>query len=175
MAVWDEIDFERGLWTIPPARMKANREHVVPLSTPALRILRRCRELRLGDEQLIFPGSRPRQPMSDMTLTKLLRELKVPYTAHGFRSSFRDWVSEETNVPGEVAEAALAHMVRDKTEAAYRRGNLLEKRRELMASWGAYACGEPPSAERFKAAHGKSPMAVRTSRTRLAPARVQTR
>jgi integrase len=78
--------------------------------------------------------------MSDMTLTKLMRELKVPFTVHGFRSSFRDWVSEETEVQGEVAEAALAHMVGDKTEAAYRRGNLLEKRRGLMADWGRF-CG----------------------------------
>ncbi|HXG80578.1 MAG TPA: integrase arm-type DNA-binding domain-containing protein, partial [Sphingomicrobium sp.] len=138
MAVWDEIDFQNRLWTIPPERMKAKREHVVPLSEPALRILRRCKELRLRDEPLIFPGSRPKQPMSDMTLTKLLREMKAPYTAHGFRSSFRDWASEETDVQGEVAEAALAHIVRDKTEAAYRRGNLLDKRRSLMAQWSRY-------------------------------------
>lgn len=76
--------------------------------------------------------------MSDMTLTKLLREMKEDVTAHGFRSTFRDWVSEETNHPGEIAEAALAHRVKDKTEAAYRRGNLLEKRRKLMDEWGAY-------------------------------------
>ena len=76
--------------------------------------------------------------MSDMTLTKLLREMKENVTAHGFRSTFRDWVSEETNHPGEIAEAALAHRVKDKTEAAYRRGNLLEKRRKLMDEWGAY-------------------------------------
>jgi integrase len=76
--------------------------------------------------------------MSDMTLTKLMRELKVPFTVHGFRSSFRDWASEETEIQGEVAEAALAHAVHDKTEAAYRRGNLLEKRKLLMADWGRY-------------------------------------
>jgi integrase len=136
-ATWNEVDFDAALWTIPADRMKAKREHVVPLSEAALAILQRCKELRLKDEPLIFPGSRPKQPMSDMTLTKLMRELKVPFTVHGFRSSFRDWASEETNVQGEVAEAALAHMVRDKTEAAYRRGNLLEKRRHLMADWGA--------------------------------------
>jgi integrase len=139
-ATWDEVNFDTQLWIIPAGRMKAKREHVVPLSEPALAILKRCNELRLKDEALIFPGSRPKQPMSDMTLTKLLRELKYPFTAHGFRSSFRDWASEETDVQGEVAEAALAHMVRDKTEAAYRRGNLLEKRRALMAQWGDY-CG----------------------------------
>ncbi|CAM5616083.1 hypothetical protein ACFSUK_36065 [Sphingobium scionense] len=76
--------------------------------------------------------------MSDMTLTKLLRDMKEGVTVHGFRSAFRDWVSEETNYPGEIAEAALAHRVRDKTEAAYRRGNLLEKRRNLMKEWGSY-------------------------------------
>lgn len=81
-----------------------------------------------------------RTPMSDMTLTKLLREMKEPYTVHGFRSAFRDWVSEETSHQSDVAEAALAHVVKDKTEAAYRRGNLLEKRRLLMDDWAAYCC-----------------------------------
>jgi integrase len=137
---WDEVDFDAALWTIPADRMKAKREHVVPLSKPALAIIQRCKELRVKDEPLIFPGSRPGQPMSDMTLTKLMRELKLPFTVHGFRSCFRDWVSEETNVQGEVAEAALAHTVPNKTEAAYRRGNLLVKRRELMDAWARY-CG----------------------------------
>jgi integrase len=137
-ATWDEFDFEAQLWTIPPPRMKAEREHVVPLSAPALRILTRCKELKHGDERLVFPGSRPRQPMSDMTLTKLMRELKVPFTVHGFRSAFRDWVSEETQVHGEIAEAALAHTIPNKTEAAYRRGNLLKKRHQLMCQWAAY-------------------------------------
>jgi integrase len=139
-ATWNEIDFDAALWTIPVERMKAKREHVVPLSEAALRILRRCKQLRSGGEPLIFPRTRPRHPMSDMTLTKLLRELKVPVTVHGFRSSFRDWVSEETDLQGEVAEAALAHTVPNKTEAAYRRGSLLEKRRNLMDDWANY-CG----------------------------------
>jgi integrase len=140
-ATWDEVDFDAALWTIPPERMKAKREHVVPLSEPALRILRRCMQLRSGGEPLIFPGIRARQPMSDMTLTKLLRELKVPVTVHGFRSSFRDWASEETDVQGEVAEAALAHTVSNNTEAAYRRGSLLEKRRTLMRDWACFCVG----------------------------------
>jgi integrase len=140
-ATWDEIDFDAALWTIPADRMKAKREHVVPLPEPAVRVLRRCSQLRSGDEQLIFPGIRPRQPMSDMTLTKLLRELKVPVTVHGFRSSFRDWASEETDVQGEVAEAALAHTVPNKTGAAYRRGSLLEKRRALMRDWARFCVG----------------------------------
>jgi integrase len=137
-AAWDEMDLEKALWMIPADRMKAQREHVVPLSRPAVRIIERCAQLRIRDCPLVFPGIRGNQPMSDMTLTKLLREMKAPYTAHGFRSAFRDWVSEETTYQGEIAEAALAHMVRDKTEAAYRRGNLLEKRRALMDDWAAF-------------------------------------
>ena len=137
-AAWTEIDVENALWTIPKERMKAQREHVVPLSRPAIRIIQRCRELRTRECLLIFPGMKGDKPLSDMTLTKLLREMKQPYTAHGFRSAFRDWASEETDVQGEVAEAALAHMVRDKTEAAYRRGSLLEKRRKLMDDWSIY-------------------------------------
>lgn len=137
-AAWSEIDLEKSLWVIPKERMKAQREHVVPLSKPALRIIERCSQLRTRECPLIFPGMKGDKPLSDMTLTKLLREMKQPYTAHGFRSAFRDWVSEETEVQGDVAEAALAHMVKDKTEAAYRRGNLLEKRRKLMDDWATY-------------------------------------
>ncbi|WP_380765647.1 tyrosine-type recombinase/integrase, partial [Sphingobium scionense] len=119
-------------------RMKAEREHVIPLSPPAIAVLERCKELRAGTCSFVFPGARGDAQMSDMTLTKLLRDMKEGVTVHGFRSAFRDWVSEETNYPGEIAEAALAHRVRDKTEAAYRRGNLLEKRRNLMKEWGSY-------------------------------------
>ena len=135
-AIWSEIDFETAVWTIPKDRMKAGREHVVPLPASAVAILRRCQELRTTSTDLIFPGARG--AMSDMTMTKLLREMKEPFTVHGFRSSFRDWASEMTEIQGEVAEAALAHIVKDKTEAAYRRGNLLEKRRLLMGRWSAY-------------------------------------
>ena len=138
LASFDEFDLEEKLWTIPPARMKAHREHVVPLCERAVRIVERCLQLRIRDCPLVFPGMRLRAPMSDMTLTKLLREMKEPYTVHGFRSAFRDWVSEETGHPGDVAEAALAHVVKNRTEAAYRRGNLLEKRRLLMADWANY-------------------------------------
>lgn len=137
-AVWEEFDLDAKIWTIPAARMKAEREHVIPLSLPTLVILERCKELRIGSRSLVFPGARGDAPMSDMTLTKLLREMKESVTVHGFRSAFRDWVSEETLYPGEIAEAALAHRVKDKTEAAYRRGSLLEKRRKLMDEWGDY-------------------------------------
>jgi integrase len=143
-AVWDEFDLEAKLWTIPKERMKANREHVVPLCTRAVKIIERCAELRLRNGAIVFPGIRNLQPLSDMTLTKLLKEMKQPYTAHGFRSAFRDWVSEETEHPSDVAEAALAHVVANKTEAAYRRGNLLEKRRVMMDAWAAY-CGKRPA------------------------------
>lgn len=146
-ALWCEVDLEKATWTIPPDRMKAHREHVIPLSGPAIRVLRRCAELRCADELLIFPGSRPKQPMSDMTLTKLLREMKLTCTAHGFRSSFRDWASEETDIQSEVAEASLAHAIKDKTEAAYRRGNLFEKRRRLMTDWCAYCSSQLAPAE----------------------------
>jgi integrase len=139
-ALWEEIDFDQKLWTIAKDRMKANREHVVPLCTRAIHIIERCAELRVRHCPIIFPGMRGDKPMSDMALTKLLREMKQPYTAHGFRSAFRDWVSEETDHQGDVAEAALAHAVKDKTEAAYRRGNLLEKRRKLMEDWETF-CG----------------------------------
>jgi integrase len=136
--LWDEIDLKAKLWTIPKERMKASREHVVPLTAPAVRIIERCAELRIRQCPLVFPGGRGCSPMSDMTMTKLLREMKEPYTVHGFRSAFRDWVSEETPHQGDVAEAALAHAIANKTEAAYRRGNLLEKRKLLMQDWAQF-------------------------------------
>lgn len=140
-AVWSEIDFERALWTIPAGRMKADREHIVPLSEAALRIFKRMKALRTQGSNLVFPGTVRGKPLSDMTLTKVLRDMSLDCTAHGFRSSFRDWVSEETTFDGTVAEAALAHAIENKVEAAYRRGNLLEKRRALMAAWGDYCDG----------------------------------
>ena len=140
-AVWSEIDFERALWTVPASRMKADREHVVPLSAAALRIFKRMKALRTEGSNLVFPGTKRGKPLSDMTLTKVLRDMSLDCTAHGFRSSFRDWVSEETTFDGTVAEAALAHAIENKVEAAYRRGNLLEKRRAMMAAWGDYCDG----------------------------------
>jgi integrase len=139
-ATWAEIDLEAGLWTVPAGRMKAGREHVVPLSPAAKRVFGRAAQLRIAGCPFVFHGARRDKPMSDMTLMKVIRDLKEPYTAHGFRSSFRDWVSEATQFQGELAEAALAHAIENKVEAAYRRGNLLEKRRKLMDAWGDY-CG----------------------------------
>lgn len=133
--VWDEIDLENRLWTIPPDRMKAGREHIVPLTDHACRIIKRCWQLRCDGTDLIFYGAKRGVPMSDMTLVKVLRDMDEPYTPHGFRSAFRDWASETTDFPDRVVEAALAHAVKDKTEAAYRRGPLLEKRRQLTSAW----------------------------------------
>ena len=137
-ARWSEFDMKKGVWTIPGDRMKSGREHVVPLSSTAMRVLKRCSALKGDEATLVFPSSRQGQALSDMTLIKVLRDMKVDATVHGFRSSFRDWASEATDHPGELAEAALAHAVKDKTEAAYRRGTLLEKRRRLMEDWDAF-------------------------------------
>lgn len=150
-ATWDEIDLEKGLWSLPASRMKAKRAHVVPLSKPALRVFRRAAELRVANCKYVFQGGRPQKLMSDMTLTKLLRAMGEKVTAHGFRSSFRDWVSERSNFSGDLAEAALAHAVKDKTEAAYRRGDLLEKRHKLMNAWGAFCDGDNASVLRLVA------------------------
>lgn len=148
LATWDEIDFERGLWSIPAERMKMGRAHVVPLSEQVIDVLLRAREHRTEATELVFYGhaqgrssaTAEKRPLSDMTLLKILRDAKLDVTVHGFRSAFRDWVAEETSFPGEVAEAALAHTIPNKVEAAYRRTDFLEKRRALMAAWGSY-CG----------------------------------
>ena len=140
-ALWREIDLKSALWTIPAARMKAGAEHIIPLSTAALRALERARQFETTDNPLVFPGQKAGKPLSDMTLTKICRDMGVDAVPHGFRSSFRDWVSEETSFDGTVAEMALAHTVENKVERAYRRGNLLEKRRALMTAWGSYCEG----------------------------------
>ena len=139
-ARWDEIDLVTKVWTIPAARMKAGRAHRVPLSTPALALLRDMEQQRSGD--LIFPGQRPGKPLSSAVFLKLLRRMgRQNITAHGFRSAFRDFAGEQTNFPREVAEEALAHFVGDATERAYRRSDALEKRRELMQCWGEFCTG----------------------------------
>ncbi len=141
LARWGEIDLDTEVWTVPAERMRANREHRVPLSCRAAEILQAARTLR-DATGLVFPNPRGK-PLSDMTLSKLLKEQGVQAVPHGFRSSFRDWASEETNHPREVVEAALAHRVKDKVEAAYARSTLFERRRRLMADWGAYLAGTP--------------------------------
>ncbi len=136
LATWNEINLTSAVWTVPAERMKAEREHRVPLSRRTVEILHDATSL--GDRAgLVFPSARGK-PLSDMTLSKLLKEQRVAAVPHGFRSSFRDWASERTNHPREVIEAALAHVVRNQTEASYARSDLLEKRRPLMDQWAAY-------------------------------------
>ncbi len=140
LATWDEIDRDAKTWTVPASRMKAGREHRVPLSERALAILDEVQALSDGSG-LVFPGTRTGKPLSDMTLSKLMRDLDLDAVPHGFRSSFRDWAAECTNAPRDVMEAALAHTVRDKVEAAYNRTDLFERRRALMDQWASYLDG----------------------------------
>jgi integrase len=136
-AKWSEIDMAVGVWTVPAERMKAAVEHRVPLSAPAVALLKRLAAPPMG--KWVFPGGRKGQPLSNMAFLKLLHRMKHPdITAHGFRSSFRDWCGEATGYPRDVAEAALAHTLKDKVEAAYRRGDLIEKRRALMIDWAKF-------------------------------------
>jgi integrase len=136
-ARWTEIDFDKAVWTVPAARMKAGREHRVPLSGRALAILAELAEAKTGE--FIFAGQRAGKPLSGMAMEMLLRRLNAnDVTVHGFRSSFRDWCGEATSFPREIAEAALAHTIGDKAEQAYRRGDALGKRRELMQAWANY-------------------------------------
>ena len=139
-ATWAEVDLDAATWTIPGERMKAGREHRVPLSDAALAVLREALRYR-DDSGLIFPSVTGRE-MSDMTVSKLIRELGVDAVPHGMRSSFRQWAAERTNVPREVCEMALAHVNQDRVEAAYQRGDLFDRRRELMARWAAYLARE---------------------------------
>ncbi|WP_428333760.1 tyrosine-type recombinase/integrase [Novosphingobium sp.] len=142
-ALWSEFDLTAKLWTIPAGRMKVDVEHVVPLSKAALSVLKRAEAYREARNDLVFPGMRHGKPLSDMTLTKICRDMDVDAVPHGFRSSFRDWVSEETDFDGAIAEMALAHTIANKVEAAYRRGKLLDKRRTLMDAWATYCISEP--------------------------------
>lgn len=140
-ATWTEFDLDKALWTIPGDRMKAGKEHVVPLCKRAVEIVERANALRISD--IVFPGIKG-NAMSDATMAKALRAAGVAReagTVHGMRSAFRDWASEETSFPGDVAEAALAHAIKNKVEAAYRRGKLLAKRKEMMAAWARHCEG----------------------------------
>jgi integrase len=140
-ARWDEIDMAGKVWTLPAHRMKGGREHRVPLSPRAVAIVDEMQQARLSE--FVFPGVRRGQPLSDGALWALLRHMKVDATVHGFRSSFRDWAGDSTAFPRDVVEAALAHAIESKTEAAYRRSDALEKRRTLMAAWAAYCTSTP--------------------------------
>jgi integrase len=135
-ATWDEIDLDRAVWTIPASRQKTAKEHRVPLSKPVIKMLKELP--RMAGTCIVFPGSSGRA-LSDMSMTATLRRMGRPdITAHGFRSTFRDWAGETTAYPREVIEHALAHKLRDKAEAAYARGTLFDKRAKLMTDWGRY-------------------------------------
>ena len=150
-ATWEEVDLEGRTWTIPGRRMKSSIEHRVPLSQRAIEILVRAKAMQDGGEY-VFPGRTAKKPLSNMAFLMTLRRMKRDdITTHGFRSSFRDWAAERTNSPRAVCESALAHALRDKTEAAYNRTDLFERRRELMASWAAFATTKPADVVAFRA------------------------
>jgi integrase len=152
-ARWSEIDLQSGLWTLPAERTKSGREHRVPLSDPASEILRALP--REGDFVFI---SRPGKPLINMSLLQVLRRMgRGDLTTHGFRSTLRDWAAEQTAYPNELLEMALGHAIKSKAEAAYRRGDLLEKRRRLMADWAGF-CGT-------KFAVGENVVAIRSAGT----------
>ena len=165
---WGEVDLDAAVWTIPGKRMKAGKLHRVPLSAPALALLRRIRPEQVGADALVFAGTRPGQPLSDMSLTAVLRRMNAavggqrpppwrdpasgePVVVHGFRSTFRVWAGECTPYPREVVEAALAHTLRDRVEAAYARTDLLERRRPLMEEWATFCAARKPPAEMVEA------------------------
>jgi len=146
-ARWSEIDEAGMVWTVPANRMKAAREHRVPLSDRAVAILNEMKKVKVSD--FMFPGRQRDKPLSVMALEMVLRRMNVDVTVHGFRSTFRDWAGNETAFPRELAEHALAHVLGDKAEQAYRRGDALEKRRTLMSAWAA--CCEPAPAKNIVA------------------------
>ena len=137
-AAWSEFDdLAHKLWVIPPERMKGDREHRVPLSDRAIAIVEEMKAAKCSE--FVFPGAKRRKPLSNMAMLTTLRRMeRGDLTTHGFRSTFRTWAAERTNFQREVIEAALAHAIGDKTEAAYQRGDLLAKRRRLMDAWAAY-------------------------------------
>ncbi|WP_405234190.1 tyrosine-type recombinase/integrase [Lentisalinibacter salinarum] len=144
-ATWEEFDLEAGIWTIPGERMKGSRPHRVALSKQAKAIVEKLKERR--ESKFLFPGARPNRPISSMTMLKLLRTLgHGGITVHGFRSTFRDWCAEQTAFPREIAEAALAHVLSDKTEAAYQRGDMFGRRKKLMDAWSGFCYSEKDGA-----------------------------
>jgi integrase len=134
---WSEIDLDKKIWTVPANRMKAGREHRVPLAGRAVAILQQLEKAKAGE--FVFPGQVRDKPLSNMSMEMVLRRMKIKdATVHGFRSSFRDWAGNETSYPRDLIETALAHVIGDKAEQAYRRSDALEKRRKLMEAWAAY-------------------------------------
>lgn len=136
-ATWAEIDLQAQEWVVPAERMKAKRAHRVPLSPQAVSLLQALPRIESDEDHIVFFSSKG-GALSDMTLTKVLRSMEVDATVHGFRSTFRDWISERTSYPGDMAEMALAHTIGSKVEAAYRRGDMLAKRRQMMSDWARF-------------------------------------
>jgi integrase len=150
-ARWGEFDLDTAVWTVPADRMKAGKEHEVALSKRAVEILKSLPREKGG---YVFLGAKPKSPLSNMAMLELLRGMRGDgLTVHGFRSSFRDWAGDRTNFPRETIEHALAHRIKDKAEAAYRRSAALEKRRKLMEAW-AQCCSAPASSGKVVALHG---------------------
>ena len=149
----DEFDLTKGLWTIPAQRMKAQKEHRVPLSPRAVEIIKEMLKIK---GSYVFQGLNEKTHLSNMAMLSLLKRMEKTFTVHGFRSTFRDWSAECTSYPREVCESALAHTVSDKVEAAYRRGDLFEKRRKLMNDWAKF-CNSPKASGNVVALRGKSP------------------
>ncbi len=154
-ALWDEINLEMAEWIIPAERMKAKREHRIPLTNRCIAILQDAKQLGDGSG-LVFPGTQYGKPLSDMTLSKLVKGLGFKADVHGFRTSFKTWTQEQTNFPREVSEMALAHSIKDKAEAAYARSDLFEKRRKLMDSWCQYLNTKRGDVVQLKASHVKT-------------------
>ena len=141
-ARWDEINLDTKLWVLPRERMKRNREHRVPLSDRSVDILRVLEQMKTGAESYVFPGTKADKPLSVMALEMLLRRMKQAVTVHGFRSTFRDWAGDCTTISREIVEEALSHQVGSEVERSYRRGDALEKRRQLMQMWADYCAAE---------------------------------
>ncbi|APR51030.1 site-specific integrase [Sphingomonas koreensis] len=155
-ATWPEFDLDAGVWSIPAERMKARVAHTVPLSAPAVALLKTYWRARRGDDALVFSIG-GKKPLSDMTLSKLLKALNVgSYTVHGFRSSFTDWAAERTRFPKEVADKALAHRIPDQVEAAYRRTDFFEKRGKLMSAWANYLHGQSSAKASVRASNSRA-------------------
>jgi integrase len=151
-AEWLEFDLDDAVWTIPAVRMKAKKSHQVPLSPRCIEILRRAKEIGRGSKY-VFPSRNPEKPLSNMVFLMGLRRMQKTFTAHGFRSSFRDWAAEKTNFPNAVCEAALAHTVKDKVEAAYLRTRFFDLRRELMNTWAGFVATTPGRVVQLSATH----------------------
>ncbi|OYX65687.1 MAG: recombinase [Sphingomonadales bacterium 32-64-17] len=162
-AVWTEFDLDRATWTIPGERMKARETHVVPLSPSAVALLRKRWSERTSDTGLVFSND-GEKPISDMTMTKLLRDDSIKgVTVHGFRSAFTDWAAEKTRFPKEVADKVLAHKLPNQVEAAYRRTDFFEKRRNLMARWAEYLDRVPTKESKDAATTASEPMPLRAA------------